>query len=223
MNINIDKTKVMQIGKKTSNISIKLDGRVVEQTESYRYLGVNIHMNGKQEEEINKRIESTTKLYYTLNYPFIRKKEISKKTKMVVYSTVFKPILTYGSESWVLNKQMKSKLQALEMKYLRGVTGITRKDRIRNDVVRKELCAEPVLKSIEKQQLRWFGHLARMKEERQTKRVWLARPPQKHPKGRPRKSWDQAVAECLKERGVSWKEGISLAQNKKEWAKFVYT
>ena len=39
------------------------------------------------------------RIYYALNRKFIRKKEITPRAKMSVYNTVFKPILTYGSES----------------------------------------------------------------------------------------------------------------------------
>lgn len=72
---------------------------------------------------------------YNIIYKFIRKKEISRETKMVVYKTVFRPVLTYGSESWILTNPLKSKLQAMDMKYLRGVRGVTRRDKIRNDII----------------------------------------------------------------------------------------
>lgn len=52
--------------------------------------------------------------------------------------TVVKPILTYGCESWVLNKQIKSRIQAVEMKYLRGIKGSRLRDKIRNEVLRKD-------------------------------------------------------------------------------------
>lgn len=221
LRVNVAKTKVMTIGKKEANMEIKLDGKIVEQIEVFKYLGVSIHKDGREEAEINNRIENTTKLFYALNNTFIRRKEISQKTKMAVYNTIYKPILTYGGESWVLNSQMKSRLQTLEMKYLRGVKGISRRDKIRNEAVRSELNVEPILKSIEKQHLKWFGHIVRMEDERQTKRIWLAKSTQKRPKGRPRKTWDQVVAECLKDRGISWREGLKMAENREKWATFV--
>nr|CAI5851247.1 unnamed protein product [Callosobruchus analis] len=60
------------------------------------------------------------------------------------------------------------------MKYLRRVKGVTRMDRIRNEAIREELGVEPVLKLIEQSQLRWFGHVNRLHEERQGKKVWQA-------------------------------------------------
>ncbi|CAH2013124.1 unnamed protein product [Acanthoscelides obtectus] len=84
---------------------------------------------------------------------------------MTVYRTVFRPILIFGSESWVLTNRQKIKLQAIDMKYLRAVR-VTRKDKIRNEVIREELGVESVLQRIEENQLKWFGHLVRMKDTR---------------------------------------------------------
>ena len=42
--------------------------------------------------------------------------------------------------------------------------GIIRLDRVRNVDVRNELVIEPLIDKIEQGQLRWFGHLIRMKD-----------------------------------------------------------
>ncbi|CAH0563022.1 unnamed protein product [Brassicogethes aeneus] len=44
---------------------------------------------------------------------------------------------------------------------------------------------EPILDSIEKQQLKWFGHMVRMEEDRHAKRIWQTKTIQKRPRGRP--------------------------------------
>lgn len=222
LKINIEKTKVMSVGEKGSNILIKLNGSIIEQTDSYRYLGVMLHESGRNEAELNNRVESAMKIYYALNKKFIRKKEITARTKMSVYNTVFKPILTYGSESWVLTQSQRSKIQAVEMKYLRGVRGVTKMDKMRSDKIRHELKTEPVLESIKRRQLRWFGHIVRMNETRQVKQVWQTRTARKRTRGRPKKTWDKMVEETLKERGLTWKEGEKLAKDKKAWLKVVH-
>jgi hypothetical protein len=58
---------------------------------------------------------------------------------MKFYKTMTVPTLSYGSESWVIWKKDKDKIQAAEMRFLRRVKGCTRADRIRNVDIRAEL------------------------------------------------------------------------------------
>ena len=85
---------------------------------------------------------------------------ITKKTKVNVYKSIFCPILTYGCESWVLTKDIRSRFQAAEMKYLQSIKRIMRRDRVRNEVVRQELKVKSIFNKIHKQQLKC--HLMRM-------------------------------------------------------------
>ena len=56
---------------------------------------------------------------------------------MSVYKSVYS-ILTFGCESFVLTKRLKSQLQCMEMKQLRRMMGFTRLDRVTNVDVRNE-------------------------------------------------------------------------------------
>ena len=76
--------------------------------------------------------------------------------------------MIYGSESWVLNDVLITRIQAREMKYLR-------RDKVRNEIIREEFKIDPVLEVYGKQRLKWFGHMIRMSKQRPAKRVWEAR------------------------------------------------
>jgi len=138
----------------------------------FQYLGLIIESDSRQEAEINTRIEKTLKLYYAMNNNFISKREISKKTKVKVFKTIYRPILTFGCETWTLTKKEKNRIQAVEMKYLRRVRGLTVIDKVRNRKIRDELDIEPISDFIEKRQLSWWGHLQRMDGSRKAKQVW---------------------------------------------------
>ncbi len=69
----------------------------------------------------------------------VRKAELSRKAKISVFQSVFAPTLTYGHEIWVMTEKIRSRVQAAEIKILRGVIGVIRMDRIRNTVTREEL------------------------------------------------------------------------------------
>ena len=222
MKINMEKTRVMVVGKERKNVKIEVDGRKLQQVTVCKYLGVNIQDSGRQEAEINERVTAAVRAYHAMSNSFVGKREVSRRTKLSVYRSIYCPILTYGCESWVMTNTMKSKLQAAEMKYLRRVKGITRRDRVRNELVRSELKVEPLMTRIKRQQLRWFGHLLRMDENRQVKAVWLARVPGKQQRGRPRKTWDGVMAEVLKEKTITWTEAKEMTRDRKKWAKFVH-
>jgi len=50
-----------------------------------------------------------------------------------------------------------SKVQAAEMRVLRLIKDVTRRDRLQNEDVRKELGVYSILDYIEQPQLRWYG------------------------------------------------------------------
>ena len=85
------------------------------------------------------------------------------------------------SECWALTSRTQSKLQAAEMKVLRVIRGVTKRDSFRNEKIRDELNLRPLLDSIEEGRLRWYGHVMRMGEERMPKRCLLWNPQGKRP------------------------------------------
>src|SRR5699024_6250922 len=103
--------------------------------------------------------------------------------------SLFKSILTYGHESWILTERTRSRVQAAEMRFLRRIVGVTRMDRIRNVDIRTALGVEPLLLSVEKSQMRWYGHVLRMAPDRLPRMVYEAVPDGRRPVGRPRTRW----------------------------------
>jgi uncharacterized Fe-S cluster-containing protein len=53
-------------------------------------------------------------------------------------------------------KREESKLEAVEIKFLRGIVGKTRTDRIRNTYIRGELKIEEIQNKTERSKLRWL-------------------------------------------------------------------
>ena len=61
------------------------------------------------------------------------------------------------------------------MRFLRRIEGITLFNKVRSTEVRKSFNIEPLLFQIERSQLRWFGHVSRMPQERLPKQALLAK------------------------------------------------
>ena len=92
----------------------------------------------------------------------------------------------------------RQKLNVFEMKCLRSMTGVSRLDRVRNEVVRartgvrRELAAR-----VDVNILRWFGHVERMDNERLLKKVMNAKVDGRSARGRPRFGWMDGVKRAL--------------------------
>ena len=62
-----------------------------------------------------------------MNQKVFQSKLIAKKTKIKLYKALIRPVIVYGSESWVLTENIKQKLLVFERKILRRIFGPTQK------------------------------------------------------------------------------------------------
>ena len=148
--------KYMVISREDKQHTIRLNDDILEQVNSYKYLGVMIESNCSLKEEITQRIGKATKVYAQLGQSFISKRELTTKTKMSIFNAIYCPTLIYGCESWTLDNRDKSRLQATEMKFLRRSVGKTKRDKVRNVNIREKVKTDSLEVKIERNQLRWM-------------------------------------------------------------------
>ena len=76
----------------------------------------------------------------------------------------------YGSETWRLTENNKRWVKATETDVLRRSSRISRKERIRNVIIRQQIgLEEPIVKEIEQNQLTWYGMSKEWQKEDYTK------------------------------------------------------
>jgi hypothetical protein len=103
LRINEEKTKYLKCSKKDTNEEdLNCPNLFIEQVNHYKYLGSIINDNSI-EEEIKDRIVLGTKAYYA-NLQFFKSKLVTKNSKLKLYRSVIRQIVTYASETWVLKK-----------------------------------------------------------------------------------------------------------------------
>ena len=80
---------------------------------------------GTSNEEIDNKIIQGRKAIGKLNF-VLGNDKITMKTKQIIFSTIVESIITYGSETWEVNKRNEKRLRAVEMDFWRWACGVSR-------------------------------------------------------------------------------------------------
>lgn len=200
LEVNTEKTQSMVIGGKGQDI--ELDNGIIKTVKYYDYLGVTICEDGKDDKDILKKIGRGKNMTKTL-HPLLWNKNLTKKTKINIFKTIIEPVTTYGSEVWVMNKTLERKLLTSEMTYWRRCCGLTLLDHVRNEEIRERMAVKStIVDNIYEKQLKWYGHLRRMNDERIPKQVWNWTPAQRNKRGRPRRKWINNLNAEMERKGL---------------------
>ena len=68
-----------------------------------------------------------------------------------------------------MNEKVRSRVQAAEMGFLRRISVLTLLDKVKSADIRESLNIESLLFRLERSQLRWYGHVARMSQKKTAK------------------------------------------------------
>ena len=86
--------------------------------------------------EISERIAKGNKAYYANSKP-IKSKLLRKNTKMKIYKTMIRPVVTYSSDIWTSTAKDENNQRIFERQILRTILGPVNIDniwRIRNNM-----------------------------------------------------------------------------------------
>jgi len=97
---------------------------------------------------------------------------VTPKTKTHIYHAIVKSTITYTAETLCLKAKTVSKLNSTEINFWRRSARISRKNKIRNTIIKQKINAtRSLLDDIKTKQLKWYGHVQRMEEGRLPKKV----------------------------------------------------
>ena len=103
LRVNVSKSKVMVVSKDGGyKADICLHGEKMEQVECFRYLGTDIHENGRMGKEIGHRVREGERVGGALRAMW-RNKGMSIGAMRGMYEAIVVPTLTYESKAWVMN------------------------------------------------------------------------------------------------------------------------
>ncbi|KAG2658209.1 hypothetical protein PVAP13_1KG266040 [Panicum virgatum] len=165
---------------------VSLDGQVVVQKDTFRYLASVLQKDGDIDEDVRHRI-SAGWLKWRQVFGIICDKRVPQKLKGKFYRIAIRPAILYA-----------------EMRMLRWFCGHTRRDRVRNEVIRDRVGVAPIEEKLTQHRLRWFGHVQRRPPEAPVRNGVLERVDNvKRGRGRPKLTWDESVKRDLKDWNIS--------------------
>jgi len=171
--------------------------------------GVRITTDGNHEPQINDRINRGRAAITKLN-SILWDRDVTLKTKTRIYHAIVKSTITYAAETWCLKAKTVAKLNSTEMDFWRRSARISRKDKIRNTIIKTKMnVVTSLLDDIKTKQLQWYGHVQRMEEGSLPKEVMEWRPPGKRKRGRPKLTWAEGIREPMGGKGLmeeDWKD-----------------
>ena len=121
-------------------------------------------------------------------------RRVPQKLKGKFYRTAIRLAILYGAECWPTKRWHVQQLSVAEMRILRWSCGHTRRDRVRNEVIRDRVGVAPIEEKLTQHRLRWFGYVQRRPPEAPVRSgvlKWVDNV--KRDRGRPKLTWDGLV------------------------------
>ena len=192
---------------------VSLDGQVVPERDTFRYLGSMLQKDGDIDEDVGHRIKAGWMKWRQAS-GVLCDKRVPQKLKGRFYRTAIRPAMLYGAECWPTKRRHIQQLGVAEMRMLRWICGHTRKDRVRNDDIRERVGVAPIEEKLVQHRLRWFGHIQRRPPEAPVHSGRIKRAENvKRGRGRPNLTWEESVKRDLK----VWNIDKDLAMDRGAW------
>lgn len=222
LSINQEKTKYMINTRNKTRWRGVQDFEGYERVKQFKYLGGVVSEDNEVSLEIKARLAAGNRCYFSFQR-LLKSSLITRKLKLLVYKTIIKPVVLYGSETWTMTSRDGNRLNVWERKILRKIYGAVCEDgvwRIRTNNELEALYGNPnIVTDIKMRRLRWLGHVQRMGEERVPKKVLYSTPEGSRSVGHPRLRWMEDVEADLRKMGIrNWR---SLAVSRENWRTLV--
>jgi len=199
-----------------------IGNKTFEAVQSFQYLGNIIGNTNNNNKCIKERIMMGNKTY-NANRQLVNSSFISRNSKLQIYSTLVRPVVTYDSESWTLTMEEERALAVFERKILRKIYGPVKENELwriqQNDELEAIIKGENIVRFIKCQRTRWLGHIERMQDTAIPKKMLYGKLYATRRRGRPKMRWLDDVSMDLRKMGINeWRD---RARDWEAWRRIV--
>ena len=143
---------------------------------------------------------------------------LTTNTKLKDYQACVLSTLLYGSEAWSLYSRQQRRLNAVHMRCLRRLLGITWQDRVTNPDVMERANVPSIFAILTKRRLPWLGHVIRMDDGRIPKDLLCGElVTGTRPTGRPALLFKDICKRDMKDGGYNPPDLESAAADRSSW------
>ncbi|PSN45800.1 hypothetical protein C0J52_10758 [Blattella germanica] len=123
-------------------------------------------------EDMSNNITKYTKITGVLN-KFFKPSQVQRHTRLKMYKTLARPVLTYGSEEWTIKKTNEKRLTAAEMRFKRRTAGCSLLEHRRNAEILEEVKIYLITEYVQHYRRNWKSHVQWMNNNRVPKQILI--------------------------------------------------
>ncbi|KAK2162299.1 hypothetical protein NP493_1527g00015 [Ridgeia piscesae] len=219
MQINAEKTKLMTNNTNGFSTDIRVNGEKLDCVNRLKYLGAIITDEGSKP-EILARIAQAKAALAKLKTIW-NDKNIALSSKIKMMRSLVMSIFLYACESWTLTADTERRIQAMEIRCLRKLLGITYRDHISNEEVRNRTRQaighhEDLLTTVKRRKLKWYGHITRSSGLAKT--ILRGTAQGGRTRSRQKKRWEDNIPEWT---GMTLGAATRKTERREEWRELV--
>lgn len=202
---------------------VKIGEAELKAVQQFTYLGCAISSDAKIDKEVDSRLAKANSAFGRLYSRVWGNKHLRIATKMGVYRAVVLTTLLYGSESWVSYRHHIRLLERFHQRCLRSILNIRWSDYVTNVEVLEQAEITSIEAMLLKTQLRWAGHVSRMKDHRLPKIVLYGElsTGNRH-RGAPKKRFKDSLKKSLQACHINQHQWSDLAADREAWRRVVH-
>jgi len=189
----------------------------LELVDKFCYIGNMLSVDGDADAAVEARIRIGWNKFRQL-VPLLTNKDISLIMRGRVYSSCVRSSMLHGSETWPVRKENVVALQRAEMRIIRWMCGIKLKDRFPSKELRERLGIDDVALVLRQYKLRWYGHVLQKEDDDWVKKCMEYEVEGLRPRGRPKRTWREAVKEDCQARNLNTEDGTV---DRSKWRKLI--